>query len=173
MALIVETGSVVTGAESYISLADALTYHANRGNAAWAALSPATIREQCLRKATAYMVGQYRRRWAGYRYISSQELDWPRSFVPLPDEYFGGVVAYVSNNSVPVEVQYACAELALKASTGDLLVDQSQQAIRKKVEGIEIDYDKYSPQAKRYPAIEAMLTPYFNSTSSINHELIR
>ena len=173
MPLIVETGSVVAGAESYISLADALTYHANRGNAAWAALASDAIREQCLRKAASYMVGQYRRRWAGYRYISSQALDWPRSVVPLPDAYFGVAVSYVPNNTVPVEVQYACAELALKASTGDLLADQSQQAIRKKVEGIEVEYDKYSPQAKRYPAIEAMLTPYFNSTSSINHELIR
>lgn len=171
MALIVEDGTVVAGAESYITVADASAMHTSLGNAAWAALTSDTIREQCLRKATSYMEGQYRQRWAGYRKLTTQALDWPRSFVPLSDAYYAG--QYVSDTSVPNEVKFACAELALKASTGDLLADLSQQVIRKKVASIEIEYDKYSSQSKRYPAIEAMLSPYFNSASSVNHELIR
>ena len=72
MALIVEDGSIVTGAESYISVADASTYHSNRGNTAWASLSTDAIREQCLRKATDFMRQAYRSRWQGYRVNEDQ-----------------------------------------------------------------------------------------------------
>jgi hypothetical protein len=36
MALIVEDGTGLANAESYVSVADATTYHANIGNTAWA-----------------------------------------------------------------------------------------------------------------------------------------
>jgi len=176
MALLTETGTGAAASESYISLVAAATYHTDRGNAAWAALASDTIREQCLRKATDYMVGAFRSRWKGVRLNAVQSLDWPRFGVYLEPVLNGASSEYpqlVASNIVPVEIQRACAELALKASTGDLLADLTQQAIRKKVAQIEIEYDKYSSQSTRYPAIEAMLSPYFNSNSSINHELIR
>lgn len=151
--LLTEDGSIVSGAESYISVEDASAYHAARGNAAWAALATDTIREQCLRKGTDFMRQAYRSRWQGVKVDEDQALDWPRYDVVVE----GYVIA---SNIVPAEVKNACAELALRASEGDLLADQSQGVIREKVGQIEVEYDRSSPQQARYSAIESLLAPY-------------
>jgi len=159
MALIVETGSIIADAESYCSVADATTYHAARGNTAWAALATDALREAALRKATDYMTQAYRSRWQGARYTETQALDWPRQGV-VRDSW---AVGY---DEVPTEVKYACAELALKAATADLSPDLTQGVTREKVGQIEVEYDKSSPQRVRYAAIDAMLAPYLKSGGS-------
>lgn len=167
MALVVEDGSMVTGAESYCTVAAATTYHAARGNSAWAAVASDTIREQLLRKATDYIEGKYRARWDGYKNSATQPLTWPRAFVYVEPFYLGAVGAYpylVASNIVPAEVVKACAELALRAIAGDLLGDQTQQVLREKIGPIEVDYDKFSPQDTRYAAIDALLRPYIRKS---------
>jgi hypothetical protein len=164
MAIVVETGSGSATAESFASVADATTYHSNRGNAAWAALASDTVREQCLRKATDYMEQAFRTRWQGYRNTATQALSWPRSFVYLEPFILGAVGSYpylVADDIVPVQVKNACAELALKAATADLLADTTQQVVSETIGPISTTYDKFSPQNTRYIAIEAMLQPYF------------
>jgi hypothetical protein len=95
----------------------------------------------------------YRSRWQGVKVDEDQALDWPRYDVVVE----GYVIA---SNIVPAEVKNACAELALRASEGDLLADQSQGVIREKVGQIEVEYDRSSPQQARYSAVESMLAPY-------------
>lgn len=170
MALIVEDGSNVAGAESYCSVADASAYHTAQGNAAWGALASDTVREQNLRKATAYMVQMYRFAWAGIRQHEGQSLDWPRANVPKVDVPY---LNYVAQDSVPLEVKNACAELALRAASGALLGDLSQAKTRVKVGPIETEYDRFSPQTKRYPAVDAMLAPYFKGAGSGGMRVIR
>src|ERR1700756_1371902 len=123
MSLIVEDGTGLANAESYISVADATTFHNNRNNTAWAALTTA-VQEACLRKATDYMIAKYRMRWLGRRVLITQAVDWPRVGEVLED--FGGSqgrnnmgsygLFQISYKIVPVEVANACALLALKAS---------------------------------------------------------
>ena len=129
MSLIVEDGTVVPGAESYIAVADADQYHSDRANTAWATLDEPS-KEASLRKATDYMVSEYRESWKGNRINLNQVLDWPRVAVFLDD--FGNYGA-VPANIVPVPVMRACAELALRASTGELAPDLQRAAIMKKV----------------------------------------
>jgi hypothetical protein len=162
MSLVTEDGSVVAGAESYITVAYSLTYHANRGNTTWSTITTAQ-QEQALRRATDYMVQMYRNRWIGYRFNNTQKLDWPRLYVPYPDyiAVYGMLPAYIPDNVVPEEVKNACCELALKAAAGELLSDADQVVIREKIGPIETEYDKYSPQHKRYMAIDAMVAVYF------------
>jgi hypothetical protein len=173
MALITEDGSIVTGAESLVSVADADTYFSKRGNAVWEALSEPQ-KEQNLRKATEYIGQTYRMRWAGSRVSSLQELDWPRAYVPRNDlrsasiesyDYIGGEYFY-PNDKVPAEVKNACAELALKASADELSPDLTQGVIREKVDVLEVEYDKYSPQSPRYVAIDRMLSPFLSGSSA-------
>lgn len=161
MALIVEDGSVVSGAESYVSVADADTYHSNLGNSTWTALSTAE-KEQALRKATNYMLGRYGQDWLGYRESSSQVLDWPRKFVPISDLLY---VEYVSNTTVPNEVKNACASLALRANSEALLPDEEQQVVREKVDVIETEYSEFSPSRKKYTEIDLMLKKYLANSS--------
>jgi hypothetical protein len=167
MALTVEDGTIVAGAESYISVADASTYHTNRGNAAWAALASDTVREQCLRKATDYMIQAYTARWQGVRYVAeTQALDWPREGVVV-----NGVE--VDYDTVPTAVKNACAELALKAATETLNADLEQGVLSEQVGSISVSYDRTTPQSKRYKAIDAMLAPYLNSGGGCSVGLVR
>lgn len=168
MALTVEDGSVVAGAESYAAVADADTYHANRGNTDWAAAgTPA--KEQALRKATDYMLQTYRPRWKGYRKSAAQALDWPRSFVYLEPYISGAVGPYpylVSDSSVPAEVKNSCCELARRALTADLRADLDRQALREQVGPIAVEYDPASEYYKKYPAVDAALSPYLRGSGS-------
>ena len=166
MSLIVEDGTGLASAESYISVADADTYHSNRGNDDWAGLTTSQ-KERLLRIATDYMVAVYRLRWDGYRYVNTQALDWPRIYVPIRDICsVNAFPQYVDFDVVPTQVKNACAEFALKANSETLLADQEQVAIREKVGPIEVEYDKFSPQFKRYVQIESTLSIYFASSAN-------
>lgn len=171
MPLIVEDGSVVAGAESYISVADADTYHSNRANAAWAALSTAA-KEASLRKATDYMSQIYRLRWKGARINTTQMLDWPRFGCYVEDISYGRHPFYVATTVVPDEVKNACAELALKASTTDLAPDVEREVVREKIGPLETEYAPGAPQYVRYRAIDLMLKIYMNTTG-ISGTLVR
>jgi hypothetical protein len=163
MALIVETGTGSSTSESYISVADADTYHTNQGNADWTLVSTA-LKEQALRRAVTYLSGEYRLRWAGYRAFTDQALDWPRSMVPVPDSEGGvaGYPGYVGNTVIPVEVKRACAELAYKALSSELAADLTRGVLKEKVGPLEVEYDPNSSQIVRYKAIDDLLRPYLS-----------
>lgn len=166
MSIIVEDGTGLSTAESYISVADATTYFSARGDTTWAAISTDALREAYLRKATEYMTQVYRSRWEGVRYTETQALDWPREGV-VRDSW------QVDTDEVPVEVQRACAELALKASAAELYADLTRGVVREKVGPIEVEYDKASPERVRYSAIDAMLQPYLKSGGGVSVGLVR
>lgn len=161
MSLIVEDGSNVTGAESYISVADADAYHVKRGNTSWGTLT-AEAKEVLLRKSTDYMVQTYRTQWAGARKYDDQALDWPRYDVPKFDSPsgYGVYPAYYDDTIVPGEVKVACAELAFKAIGTDLAPDLDRLTKREKVGTLEVEYDNaVGVPYKRYRAIDNLLRP--------------
>ena len=164
MALIVEDGTGLSTAESYISVAGASSYHTARGNAAWAALASDTLREQALRRATDYMQQNYRMRWSGYRKTDTQALDWPRYEVPKRD-VASLTWSYYENDEVPVEVSNACAELALRAAAADLLADLGPPRTGVSVGPISVTYADGARQRTRYAAIDSLLAPMLNSGS--------
>jgi hypothetical protein len=160
MALVVEDGTGKATAESYISVADAGTYHTNRGNTAWAALTSDTVREQYLRKATEYMDFTYQ--WTGDRtYPTVQALDWPRTGVTLKGDA-------IDDEEIPELIKRACAELALKVASGELAADLTQGVISQTVGPISVTYDQNSPQRTRYAQVEAMLAPLLTAGGSTN-----
>lgn len=162
MTLIVEIGTNVTGAESYQTVAGADTYHANRGNATWAALTT-TVKEQLLRKATEYMTQMYRNRWKGYRSYSDQSLDWPRQFVLVDDSLYNEEIAF---NEMPAEIKNACAELALKANSESLNPDIERQTASVSIASLSVTYVPGSPQNKKFTSIDMMLKPYLKNGGS-------
>ena len=154
MALIVEDGTGLADAESYISETEADAFHEKRGNTAWDSV---TDKEALLRKATDYMQGQYAERWSGYRSTLTQALDWPRSNVTLKDRPGHGSYYYASD-VVPHAVKRACALLALRAASGDLLTDQGQRKVSVTVGPISTTYDSSSSPTTRYLEIDSMLS---------------
>lgn len=159
MTLIVEDGTGRPNAESYASVAEADAYHAARGGVAWAALIM-TEKEVKLRLATDYLQQRFGGRWNGYRLTEVQALDWPR---------YGVVVDRVTlaSNAVPIQVRRACCELALKAITQSLTVDEAAQVKSKQVGPISVTYADGARQNTRFAAVENMLSQLLSSASGI------
>lgn len=172
-ALVVEDGTAKPNADSYISVADAATYHTDRGRGdAWDAIDDP---EAALRKATDYMVQTYRPRWKGYRKDGAQSLDWPRTFVYLEPFVHGIVGTYpflVPETIVPDEVKRACAEYALIAASTPLAPNLERGIAREKIGPIDTEFDKSSPEYTRYRAMDMMLRPYLTGGGA-NVELVR
>jgi hypothetical protein len=165
MALVVEDGTGLANAESYISVSDASTYFANRGNTNWPSTDVPTC-EHALRAATDFMVGLYRMRWDGFRTSQTQALDWPRSFCPRPDLVGGyyGYPNYYATNVVPIEVAQACAELAVRyIVNGDLAPDVERVEQSVKVGPIAIEYANGSTPLVTFTAVTRKLAPFFGT----------
>jgi len=113
MALVVENGTGLSTAEAYISVADADTYHAAyTGSTSWTSSTPTTaIKERVLRRGAQVLDNTYILRWKGDRTNKTQSLDWPRDSVEDTDGFI------VDSAIVPVEIQRANAELALREIT--------------------------------------------------------
>jgi hypothetical protein len=76
MAFTVEDGTVVAGANSYVSLAYANTHHTDRGNTAWTGADSA--KQACLIRATDYVDKRFGLLFKGRRKSNDQSLEWPR-----------------------------------------------------------------------------------------------
>lgn len=165
MPLIVEDGTCKADAESYATVTFATEFHSARGNAAWLALASDTVREALLRKATDAMLALYRERWKGVRATATQALDWPRLDVVV-DSYARAA------DEVPLEVQKACAILALKAISGDLDPDPTQATKRKKVASLEVEYFEPAQALRLHKSVTDLLKPFLNG-SGLNIRLVR
>ena len=158
MALVTDNGTGQATAESYASVAYADARHTAFGNTAWTGTD--AVKEQALRRATAYMTQAYRGRWTGNRTTAAQALDWPRWGVML--EGFP-----VASNAIPADIANACADLALKALADDLAPDLTRAIIREKVGPLETEYSAYSSQATSYRAVDMALAAYLMGSSAM------
>jgi hypothetical protein len=167
MPLIHEDGSGKPDAETYISITDADAYHLSHGNSAWS-----TIQEEqkriYLRDATNYMVDNYRNLWKGHRTHSTQALDWPRTGIVIDK---GRTI--IANNMIPIEIKRACAELALRASIGTLVKDQSRKVASETVGPVKVVYERYANQQKVYKQVDMMLSPFLSVNSGLTVKLGR
>ena len=103
--------------ETYASVAEADTYHANHGNTAWDALDDPT-KEIALRNAVEYLDSEFWDRWQGLKAVpETQVLDWPRS--GATDSKGNSF----DNDEIPTELKNAQSILALKAITEALSTD--------------------------------------------------
>ncbi|AGN30439.1 hypothetical protein SXAG_00158 [Synechococcus phage S-CBS4] len=157
MALVVEDGSGLSGANSYATAAQADTYASDRGLSAWT--GDTATKEAALIRATDYLEATYREAWLGYRATKTQALSWPRTNVEV-DLY------PIPADEVPVAVRNATIEMAIRALTEDLLADQTQRVKREKVDVLEIEYADGSDATKRYPFVGRMLSPYIYGGSA-------
>lgn len=159
MVLVVEDGTGKADAESYISVADAETRLGLLGDTTFTAKTTAE-KETALRIATEYLEGMFRSRWKGMRLNSTQALSWPR-YDAIVDGW------YIDSDEVPTAVANATADLALKSLTETLAPDLERGVIREKVGPLETEYDRASPQAKRFRAVNMALAPFLKGSSAM------
>lgn len=150
MSLIVEDGTGVSGADSYITLEYAASYHSALGNAAWAAAT-SEQQEVALRRAAQYLDFNYY--WRGVKTAQTNAREWPRYDCLDKDGYA------IASNVIPTEIKNAQAELGLRALAGDLLADVSggSSVIREKVDAIEVEYEKGQSRQSAYTIVERLL----------------
>jgi hypothetical protein len=130
MTLIVEDGSQVSNANSYVSDSDYTTYAAARGRTIG---TSAANREIELIKAMDY-IESHRDRFKGDKKSQSQALQWPRYNVEL-DGYA------VDSDSIPQELKNAQMEAAILLNGSELLKTGSYQNVqREKLGELEVSY---------------------------------
>lgn len=148
--LIIEDGSIVAGAESFVTAAEFTDYADKRGGE-----YPATEaeQEQLLRLAVDYLFRE-ERKMQGYRVSEDQDLMYPRS----------GVCRYgftVASDEIPQELKNAQIEAALYQNENELLINSSGQNVKKgKLDVMEIEYvsgDSYNSGS--FQRVEAYLDP--------------
>lgn len=161
MALIVEDGSGLANAESYVSVSDAVAYASARGLTFTA--SPAAPAEAALRRATEWLDGTYRNRFPGYRTNGrAQALEWPRTGACDRE---GNEIA---SDEIPVEIIHATIEAAVRelASAGSLSPDIVPGKVKKRVrvEGaVEVEYAVGSGSAYEQRPVVAVIDAILSS----------
>ena len=129
MALIVEDGSLVTGADSYVSLSDAQQYATDRG-------LDVTLTEGLLLRAVDY-INAFRKVFKGLKLTEAdKDMQWPRRDVVI-DGYLLG------QDIIPECVVKAQIQTAVEIQQGfDPLETVTNQVLkREKIDVLEFEYD--------------------------------
>jgi hypothetical protein len=166
--LVVEDGSGLASANSYISLADAEAYHAARGRTDWTDEDDDS-QIAALIRATYDLDSWFRGRWKGVQGTAAtarsttaigptakpnQALAWPRQRVIDEEGYL------VDGASVPLVVKNACAEIAFIELTEPFIqesVDRTNATLSERAGPVAVSYNTAAPMIKLYPHIDAML----------------
>lgn len=131
MALTIENGTGVSGANSYATVAEARAFAADRGLVLPAA---DTDVEPLLVKACDYLQS-LEPRFIGYRALEAQALAWPRAEAVLP----WGVA--LTEDAIPVQLKQAQCRLAYDAITLELQPNgDGREVVRRKVDVLETEY---------------------------------
>lgn len=173
MALVVEDGSGLAGAESYVSVADCAGYATARGLAF--PTTDAALCEQALRRATAWLDDRYARRFPGARRrLRAQALEWPRVGVTDANGYS------VPETEVPTEVVRATCEAAVRelASPNSLAPDLKRGgAIRAvKAGSVSVEYAAGASASTTFQTIDdalSRLLAFGGGGSLISGKLVR
>ncbi len=161
--LILETGLVVDGANSYADQDLAEVYADNRGNADWAAGADED-KDAALIRATAAIDAKYRGRWPGYKVAGRvQVLEWPRQAA------YDNEGNLIVGDEVPIEVINATIEAAFRelATPGVMLPDLARGGgiKRLKADTVEIEYAANAMAETAFTLIDGMLSGILSTGS--------
>lgn len=163
--LIVEDGSIVADANSYVTYDYALAYHALRGNSAWA-LGTVLNQQYAIIRATQAIDSIYKGKWKGTpTEYGTQELEWPRSGVVV------GVNA-LGNDLIPNALKKAVCEAALRelANANSLTPDLERggEIKRVKADTVEVEYMDGANSTTTFTAIDGLLADLVTGVSASN-----
>jgi hypothetical protein len=157
MALVIENGSLVAGANSYVSVAEARAYAAARAS---------TLPEDNAEVEAALIVAVDYLESLGAKYQgkkvdpATQELQWPRQSVEIDGWQ-------VPVDTIPKQLKNAQIQLAIENAAGvDLMpTGDGREVIREKVDVLETEWAPGSGGAAQpvFPKVEALLTPLMSA----------
>ena len=147
--MIVEDGTGLSNADSFVSVAYADKYFSDRNITAWATLKS---KEALLIQATDYIEAVYSQAWKGTTLNETQSLSFPR------------IIEY--KTAYPNRLKKAVCELALKADSGTLLEDTEQRTIEESVGSITVKYAEFANQKTQYSFVYNLVSPYLLSSGA-------
>lgn len=167
MAFVIEDGTGLSTANAYVSVQFFKDYHKDRGNSHTSVSSEI---QAAIIKASDYMDARFtfigrrlRRDRAKDATTPAQRMEFPREYMVLPD----GTV--MSSETVPMEIERACAEYAIRATVVELTgepVETSTTAVLKdastKIGPLTItkiyqDASTTTMTFKKYPEVDKMI----------------
>lgn len=160
MALVVEDGSVVAGADAYVSLSAANTYFTNHGAPTqWTGATDA-VKEAAIRYATQWLDAVFS--WRGEVVSNDQVLDWPRAGV-YDDEN-----RYVDSDSIPRLLKDATCEAALEHLKSSLIEGKERggKVKRTKLGPIEKEFMDGAPGERSRPFVSQLVAPFVAYSAS-------
>lgn len=137
MALIVEDGTGKADAQSYVTVAEATTYHSMMDNTDWA--SNPTLQESCLVKATQMIDLLWGQKFLSRKRNRIQTLLYPRL------GFYDNNADYVYDNEIPKSLKVATYELALQfitAGDNNLLENDFTLGIKKSLQKLGDVWDE-------------------------------
>jgi len=144
MALVVEDGSVVAGANTYVTLAEFKAWADDRGITYG---TDAAVTQQIYRAMDYFE----RLQFIGNKANENQPLQWPRTEA-LIDGY------YADATEIPAPVKTALYEsIVVEAAGNSELEVQDRKTIREKIGDIEVQYADNSENRKITPALQYSL----------------
>ena len=162
MSLIIEDGTIVAGAESYVTVTEARDWASKRGVTLSATDS---VVEQLLRKATDFLQS-IEAQYKGARVDTEQVLAWPRQQV-----YLYGNTTAIAVTYIPQQLKDAQCQLAIDASSRDLQpTGDGRQVIMKQVDVLVTQYSdtKSSSVTPVFHKAMGILTPLLRSVGPLS-----
>ena len=190
--LVVEDGSIVPGANSYVTVAEADAFFQDQFDAVWIGANDAN-KKTALIKAGFYMQAKYRMRWHGARVDAYQSLDWPRRGVAIPDffdPFYRNIFVpagfettlFVAENVIPNEVKHAMCILARatmdSAGVSNIVLQPALGRVtkREKLGELEVEYFEGSAGQRLqtvYWDAQELLRPFLRSESYTTGTVVR
>lgn len=157
MAFTVEDGSIVLGANSYVSLDYANVYFADRGSPSDWVDAYVDAQEAALIYATAWL--DYTFSWYSIIQDTDQVLGWPRtSYYDKEGRTIGG------SGVIPTQVKNATCEMALQYLSEDF-TSPDNEGVRS--ESIGASSITYSKSYKNFTHVKMALKEFGTNTSNI------
>lgn len=155
MALVVEDGTLVTGADSYITLAEFKAWADKRG------ISYGTDEAvtQQIYRAMDYIESLD---FIGQKSDENQSLQWPRDLVII-DGY------YIDSDEMPAELKVAVYESVKAEIDGDSRMTASdRRTISEKVDSIQVTYASNADVKRSIPAVMKALRKLINPRTAVS-----
>lgn len=164
MALTIEDGTGVPGANSYNSLPEIRSFASARG----LDLPAADADLEILAIQAFDYIESFRTRFQGMKTTVSLRHQWPRSGVVV-DGY------YVPSDVIPAELKDAHAQATVEAYSTDLMSNPTAAVKKEKVDVLEVEYQESSPvsMSPSFPKVDAFLAPLLSSGGGWRPSVVR
>lgn len=164
--IVVENGTGLDNANSYISVAEADTYHTTYGNTTWTGSN--ALKEQYIFKAMQYLENTYF--FHGYRTYVVQALQFPRTNIPV--DYNEASL----DGTVPQKLKDAICELALLSISNNLEPNITKNDYIKYVkveDAVAVSYGDSFPVNTQFIKVDKLLSSLVAFKRSKSNKLAR